>query len=95
MNCTAMHYSRHAFERMFERAIAPDVVLRIIVKGETIANYPDDRPYPSALILGFEQARPIHVVVARNATTSECHVVTVYVPDPALWDATFKKRRTS
>jgi Domain of unknown function (DUF4258) len=95
MNCAAIHYSRHAFERMFERAIAPAVILEIIAKGEIIANYPEDRPYPSALILGFEQTRPIHVVVARNATTGECHVVTVYVPDPALWDATFKQRRTS
>ncbi|MFZ2627400.1 MAG: hypothetical protein WAX67_00795 [Rugosibacter sp.] len=43
----------------------------------------------------FDQARPIHVVAARNAATDECHVVTVYVPDPDLWDATFKQRRVS
>jgi hypothetical protein len=95
MNCATIHYSRHAFERMFERAIAPDVVRWIVTTGEVIADYPDDRPYPSALMLGFDQARPIHVVAARNAITNECHVVTVYVPDPALWDVTFKKRRTS
>jgi hypothetical protein len=95
MNCATIHYSRHAFERMFERAITPDVIWNIVAKGEIIANYPDDQPYPSALILGFEETRPIHVVAARNATTGECHVVTVYVPDPALWDATFKQRRAS
>ena len=93
MNCATIHYSRHAFERMFERAITTEVIRKVVTKGEIIANYPDDRPFPSALILGFDQARPIHVVAARNATTGECHVVTVYVPDPALWDATFKQRR--
>lgn len=89
MNCATIRYSRHAFARMFERAIAPDVI------REIIADYPDDRPYPSALILGFDQVRPIHVVAARNATTGDCHVVTVYVPDPLLWDAAFKRRITS
>lgn len=92
MNCATIHYSRHAFERMFERAIAPDLIEEIVAKGEIIATYPDDRPYPSALILGFDPARPIHVVVASNATAGECHIVTVYVPDPALWDVTFKQR---
>lgn len=95
MNCATIHYSRHAFERMFERAIAPDLIREIVATGEIIASYADDRPYPSALILGFDQARPVHVVAARNATTGECHVVTVYVPDPALWDETFRQRRTS
>ena len=93
MNCAAIHYSRHAFERMFERAIPSEVILEIVAKGEIIADYPEDRPYPSALILGFEQTRPIRIVVARNAATSECIVVTVYVPDPTLWDETFKQRR--
>jgi len=95
MNCENIHYSRHAFERMFERAIPPEVIREVVAKGEIIASYPDDRPFPSALILGFDQARPIHVVAARNLVTGECHVVTVYVPDPTLWDAAFKQRRSS
>jgi len=93
MNCSTIHYSRHSLERMFYRAIAPEVVGRIVSQGEIIADYPDDRPYPSSLILGFDQTRPIHVVAACNAVTDECYVVTVYLPDPALWDETFKRRR--
>lgn len=93
MNCDSIRYSRHAFERMFERAIAPRLVNQIIGEGEVIADYPDDQPYPSALILGFDNGRPIHVVVARDSITNQCHVVTVYVPDPVLWDSAFKQRR--
>jgi len=94
MNCATILYSRHAFERMFERAVTPDVIRGILAQGEIITNYSDDRPYPSALILGFDRNRPIHVVVARNANTDECIIVIVYVPEPALWDETFKQRRT-
>jgi len=95
MKCKHIHYSRHAFERMFERAIPPDVVERVIAQGEIIADYPDEQPYPSFLILGYDQTNPIHVVLAHNATTGECHIITVYLPDSKIWDATFKRRRTS
>jgi len=89
MNCEIIHRSRHAFER----AITPEVIREVVSKGEIIASYPDDRPFPSALILGFDQARPIHVVATRNAATSECYVD---VPEPiTLWDAAFKQRRSS
>jgi len=60
MECSAVRFTRHAFERLFERAISPDAVLRIIEEGEVIASYPDDLPFPGVLILGFEGATPIH-----------------------------------
>ena len=93
MKCKRIHYSRHAFERMFERAIPPDTIERVIAQGEVIMNYPDERPYPSLLMLGFDGVRPIHLVLAHNATTEECHIITVYLPDTTLWDETFKRRR--
>jgi hypothetical protein len=78
---------------MFDRGIAPDVVGRIVRQGEQIASYPDDRPYPGELLIGFDDSRPIHVLVARDPQSGECHVVTAYVADPALWDETFRNRR--
>lgn len=93
MDCKIINYSRHAFERMFERAIPPEVVDRIVLQGEVIASYPDDNPYPSVLVLGFEQNRPIHLVVAQHQETGTCYVVTVYVPEPGLWNESFKQRR--
>ncbi|MHB1605111.1 MAG: DUF4258 domain-containing protein [Leptospirales bacterium] len=61
--------------------------------GEVIASYPDDTPYPSVLMLGYVQDRPLHVVAGRNPANEECIVVTVYVPDPLLWSEDFKTRR--
>jgi len=46
-------FSRHAFERMFQRGINPDAVAQLVANGEVIADYPDDQPFPSALLLDF------------------------------------------
>jgi len=78
---------------MFHRGIPPEAVERIAAAGEVIASYPDDAPFPSALVLGFDDGRPVHVVVARDAGTALCHIVTVYRPDPELWGDDFKTRR--
>lgn len=93
MNCEYIRFSRHAIERMFKREIPPDVVKRVVVEGEVVADYPEDAPYPSVLMLGFQDGQPVHVVVARDGMSGICHVVTVYRPDPRLWMADFKTRR--
>lgn len=93
MDCQAISFSRHAFERMFQRGIDPDAVAQIVVHGEVIAEYPDDDPFPSVLLLGRYMTHPVHAVVAREAVTAKCYLVTIYWPDPAIWDETFKRRR--
>jgi hypothetical protein len=45
------------------------------------------------LLLGRVGGRPLHVVAAYNAEDDETIVVTVYEPDPALWEDGFKRRR--
>lgn len=94
MDCAGLHFSRHAFERMFQRGIDPDAMAQLLATGEVIAEYPDDQPFPSTLLLGFHADLPVHAVVARDSVTGHCHLVTVYRPDPAIWDETFKKRRS-
>lgn len=58
-----------------------------------IINYPDDFPYPSYLILGYAQKKPIHVVLAMNQQQQTGIVITAYVPDKELWTDDFKNRR--
>jgi hypothetical protein len=64
-----------------------------LVTGEVIADYPEDTPYPSVLILAIVARRPLHVVTARDGSTGHCYVITVYVPDPALWVSDFRTRK--
>jgi len=93
MDCDAISFSRHAIQRMFERAISPDEVRMALVTGEVIASYPDDAPYPSVLILAFVAGRPLHVVASRDDSTRHCYVITAYVPDSALWGSDFRTRK--
>ena len=83
----------HAIERMFERRITEEDVREVVGKGETIEHYPEDSPYPSRLILGWQGSRPIHVVVADQKEENELIVITVYEPDPALWQPDFRRRK--
>lgn len=94
MDCKTLLFSRHAFERMFQREINPDTVAQVIASGEVIAEYPDDQPFPSALLLGFYGNKPVHAVVAHDSANGDCHLVTIYWPNPAILDETFKKRRS-
>lgn len=78
---------------MFERGVSDEDVRRVISTGEEIAAYPDDRPYPSRLLLGWRGDRPLHVVCAYNVQDDEQIVITVYEPEPALWADGFRRRR--
>jgi hypothetical protein len=95
MDCSSVHYSRHAIERMFQRSLSPAAIAIVLQAGEVIASYPEDTPYPSQLLLGFVSEQPVHVVVARDPETGACFVVTVYRPDPQQWEQDYRTRRQS
>jgi hypothetical protein len=94
MECKRIIFSGHAIRRMFERSIRKPDVLGVVGSGEIIAEYPDDVPFPSYLILGFANDQPVHVVVALDRRSQTCHIITVYVPDLIRWQADFKTRRS-
>ena len=48
--------------------------------------------HPSGLHFGVVAGRVLHVVAAEDVAGNQTIVVTVYEPDPALWDATLRKR---
>ena len=83
----------HALRRMFERQFSIDDINTVIASGATIEDYPDERPYPSWLVLGWRGARPVHVVVADNLSENELIVITIYEPEPGLWEGDFGRRK--
>ncbi|WP_407080174.1 DUF4258 domain-containing protein [Candidatus Methylospira mobilis] len=93
MNCSEVRFSAHAVTRAFQRGLSEEEIFQVITDGEMIADYPDDTPYPSRLILGYAHARPIHVVPAQEPNSRVCFVVTAYQPDSNLWSETFRNRR--
>jgi len=52
MSADRITFRVHAVRRMFRRAISVEDVRRVLADGETIEDYPDDKPYPSRLLLG-------------------------------------------
>ena len=86
-------FSGHAIRQMVQRATAENDVLKVIRYGEVIADYPDDTPYPSSLILGFVRDNPIHVVFACDWENKTGIVVTAYIPDSNVWTEDFRSRR--
>ncbi len=91
MQCQSLIFTGHAVSRMFEGGITRAQV-RSVIEGEIIAAYPDDEPYPSYLMLGFIDGTPLHALVGVDASSQRCHVITVYVPDPARWSEDFRRR---
>ena len=86
-------WRKHTLEKMITRNISRAEVLEVIEKGEVIQRYDYDKPFPSALVLGFPSARPIHVVVAFDEENLEAFIITVYEPDLAIFEPDFKTKR--
>ena len=84
----------HAVERMFERDISVEDVRRVLLEGAVIEGYPEDTPFPSCLIFGWCEGRPIHVVIAINEEEGSVIVVTVYEPDQEKWKEDLSRRRS-
>jgi hypothetical protein len=78
---------------MFERAIAEEDITMVVSSGELIAEYPNDTPYPSYLLLGFLGNVPLHVFIVKDNDSNDCYVVTTYVPSSDIWNDDFKTRR--
>ena len=79
---------------MFQRNISTHEVEYIIENGETIHEYPEDKPYPSKLLLAFYKKRPLHVVCSYNKEEKITIIITVYEPTTEVWEDDFKTRKT-
>lgn len=89
----SIEWQKHALERMFEREISRDMVKQVLISGEIIEGYSEQRPYPGALFLGWVHGKPLHVVTALDEFNNFCFIITAYRPDLEHFEADFKTRR--
>ena len=73
----------HAWDAMDKRGIGPKEVINVILNGEIIEEYRDDKPCPSFLILGIVGSRTIHVLAA--LCKEHIRIITTYEPETAKW----------
>lgn len=87
----------HAIQRMFARGITEVEVRSVLEDDDAIEENSDDAPFPSRLLLGWFEFHghqtPIHVLASFDSTTNTIFVVTVYEPDPRLWELGFRRRK--
>lgn len=94
VNAGRVLWKKHALERMMERGISRNQVKQAILQGSIIEYYPDDYPIPS-LLLARLQPEQLHAVVAYDAASQQCHVITAYYPDLTHFEADLITRRSS
>ena len=87
-------FKKHSAIRMREREIYVDEVKEVLMRGEIIEEYWEDRPLPRCLVFGLtEKQKPIHLVIAIDTDDQIIWVITVYIPAQEVWEAGFKKRK--
>ena len=80
-------------QRMLDRDISESEVAQTLESFELVEDYPDDKPFPSQLVLGYSGARPLHVVCADDDVASITYIITIYEPDATEWEADLKTRK--
>ena len=85
-------FSSHALKRMFQRGITPESVRAVLDKPQVVAEYADDKPYPSRLLYAMVDQQALHVLVATTDAGVKV-IITVYRPDPLLWSPDFLRKR--
>lgn len=88
-----IEWQKHALEQMLERRISRETVKEVLKSGEIIEDYPDDRPYPSGLFLGWIEGEPLHVVAAFDSLTGWGFIITAYKPEVEHFESDYKTRR--
>lgn len=88
-----LEWRKHILERLVERKISQESVVNVLIEGEQIEDYPDDKPFPCALFLGFIDDQPIHVVVALDKVDKWAYIITAYEPSLEYFKSDFKTRR--
>lgn len=86
-------WRQHTLERLVERQICQDDVLQVILEGEMIETYPEDKPFSSGLFFAMPGGSPLHAVVAHDENSDWVYIVTAYPPDLEHFESDYKTRR--
>jgi hypothetical protein len=90
-----IQWRKHVLQKLAERGIQQEAVREVLLSGERIRDYTEDRPFPSALLLGYIGGKPLHVVAAFDQTNKEVFVITVYEPSLDVFESDYRTRRKS
>ena len=88
-----IQWRKHVVQKLAERGLTQSDVLQVLLSGNLIRDYADDKPFPSALFLGYVDGRPLHVVAACDAPNEQVFIITAYEPSLDVFEADYRTRR--
>ena len=86
-----IYITQHCDTRMRERSIVNQDIYNCIDSGQIIEQYESDKPFPSCLICGYSNERPLHIVVSDDG--ENMFLITAYEPNPNMWANNYKERK--
>ena len=90
-----IQWRKHLLQKLAERGLQQDAVREVLLSGERIHDYTEDRPFPSALFLGYIAAKPLHVVAAFDEIDKQVFVITAYEPSLDVFESDYRTRKKS
>jgi hypothetical protein len=88
-----IEWRKHVLQKLAERGVAQSAVLDVLQTGERIRDYAEDRPFPSALFLGYVGGQPLHVVAACDEVHSRVFIITAYEPSLEVFEPDYRTKR--
>jgi Ser/Thr protein kinase RdoA (MazF antagonist) len=86
-------WRKHVLQKLAERGVPQQAARQVLLTGERIREYSDDKPFPSALFLGYVAGKPLHVVAACDQTRRQAFVITAYEPSAEIFEADYRTKR--
>ena len=91
-NDDCIEVTQHMLLRFQQRHISYAEIKESILNGEVIKEYPDDKPFPSCLILGHtNRNRILHIVI--GIAGDKLWFITAYEPDKSQWSEDLKTKK--
>lgn len=81
--------------RLGQRFIDRKTIISATDNYEVVEAYPDDKYFPSYLLLGRHGEEAFHVLVGTDVDGQNVRIVTAYYPSPDEWELDLKTRRSS
>jgi hypothetical protein len=88
-----IQWRRHVLQKLAERGIQQQAVREVLLKGEHIRDYKEDRPFPSALFLGYTGGKPLHVVASCDEINRQAFVITAYEPSLDVFESDYRTKK--
>ena len=86
-------WRQHTLNRIIERKIPLKSVIEVVIEGEVIEDYTEDKPFPSCLMLRLIEGKPIHVVVSLDEKENTAYIITAYTATLDKFEPDYKTRR--